>query len=173
VLFFSIPFYPKIAVEDPNSMCYLVLNENKHLLEVIFGAISLWTPPLSSTPGAFTRATAPFSQGFYIFAILTVATHPIAILRMPPTYLPWESSFTNTFAIFAELALHVGLPRCLQVIKPTRNDLLTPNPFLSTLLLPLSFPNSLSHFLLRRSAARHPLPRPSRARVLGLVHVSL
>jgi len=46
VLFFSIPFYPKIAVKDPNSMCYLVLNENKHLLEVIFGAISLWIPPL-------------------------------------------------------------------------------------------------------------------------------
>lgn len=89
------------------------------------------------------------SWGFYVFAIFTVVTHSIVIFRMPLTYLLWERSFTNTFAIFAELALHVGTLRCQPIINPTRNDLLTPYPFLS--YLSSSSPSSLSHLLLPRS----------------------
>ena len=61
-----------------------------------------------------------------------IAAHLIAIFRMPLTYLPRDRSFTNIFSIFAELTLHVDMPRYLPVMKTMSNDRSTHAHFFNT-----------------------------------------
>ena len=57
---------------------------------------------MESVGGTGAPESRSLLQGFfYIFAIIMVAAHLKATLRMTPTYLPHERSFTLTFTIFA------------------------------------------------------------------------